>query len=61
MTAGIFIYGIVVFGLVAVAMGLLAWGILNEGRDRTRAGQTRKVFGEATAAYASDEHGASTR
>ena len=55
MSVGIFIYGTVVFGLVAVALGLLAWGIVNEGRDRTDAGQTREVFGMATAAYASDE------
>jgi hypothetical protein len=58
MSVGIFVYGTVVFGLVAVAMGLLVWGILNEGRDRTRPGQTREVFGEATAAYGADEHGA---
>jgi hypothetical protein len=57
VSVGIFIYGTVVSGLVAVAMGLLAWGILNEGRDRTRASQTREVFGDATA-DASDERGA---
>lgn len=61
MSVGIFIYGTVVFGLVAVAMGLLVWGILNEGRDRTRTGQARDVFGEVTAAYASDEYGPSAR
>ena len=57
----IFVYGAFVSAIVATALGLLAWGIVNEGRDRTRAGQTREVFGEATAAYASDDHGASAR
>ena len=42
-------------------MGLLVWGILNEGRDRNRPGQTREVFGEATAAYTADGHAASAR
>lgn len=61
MSVGIFIYGTVVFGLVAAAMGLLVWGILNEGRDRTRPGQTREVFGEATASHAAEGHGGSVR